>query len=101
VEALANEGDEVVSSALSCEDLEPIAEPINHKTEVVTLQGEEVGADVLEWVPGCIGVIVGSGDWLGAVSSHGMQDIRLLAMNLDLFGQNRFLLALSLIEVVP
>ena len=50
---------------------------------------------------GCIGVIGGSGDWLGAVSSHVMQDMRLVAMSLAMFGQNRFLSALSLIEVVP
>ena len=29
---------------------------------------------------GCIGVIGGSGDWLGAVSSHVRQDMRLVAM---------------------
>ena len=50
VEALAKEGDEVLSSPLSCEDLEPIAESVYHQTEVVSLQGEEVGADVLERV---------------------------------------------------
>ena len=50
MEALAQEGDEVVCSALPCEDLEPVAEPVHHKAEVVTLQGEEVGADVLERV---------------------------------------------------
>ena len=50
---------------------------------------------------GVIGVIGGSGDWLGAVSSHEMKDMRLLAMSLATFGQNRFLSALSLIDVVP
>jgi hypothetical protein len=48
-----------------------------------------------------IGVIHVSGDWLGAFSSQEMQDVRLLAMSLAMFGQNRFLLALSLIDVVP
>ena len=43
----------------------------------------------------------GSGDWLGLVSSHEMQDMRLLAMSLVMFGQNRFLSANSLMEVVP
>ena len=47
------------------------------------------------------GVMGGSGDWLGLVSSQEMQDIRLLAMSLAMFGQNRFLSALSLMKVVP
>jgi hypothetical protein len=50
VEALAKDGNEVLSSPLSCEDLEPMAESVYHHTEVVSLQGEEVGADVLEQV---------------------------------------------------
>ena len=48
-----------------------------------------------------MGVIGGSGDLLGAISSHGMQDMRLLEMSLPMFGQYRFLSALSLMDVVP
>ena len=42
---------------------------------------------------GVSGVIGGSGDWLGLVSSQEMQDMRLLAMSLAKFCQNRFLSA--------
>ena len=50
---------------------------------------------------GVTGVMGGSGDWLGAVSLHEMQDMRLFAMSLAMFGQYKFLSALRLMDVVP
>ena len=50
---------------------------------------------------GVTGVMGGSGDWLGAVPSHELQDMHFFAMSLAMFGQNKFLSALSLMGVVP
>jgi hypothetical protein len=57
---LAEQGDEVVSSTLSIEHMEPVAELIYHQAEVVSLHGKVVGAEVLESVPG----VYGSDWWL-------------------------------------